>query len=587
MKTIRIILMAISCLAFSTISYGLSQSTVPGQSQVHAYTLPLPLDESTPMERFDIDSIVNEAWNQSVQEKAPSTKKPKKQKKNDKILKRTNSSITFVVDGELPAPKKKLTMSKDGKVLADQIVYNTLKIPSELRRVVKTSFDKDEFCYMAEDNFYKCMVQAYADHRPVVLSPDIVWLIIAQNFSAYVNANSDVMRDYFVTHEGKMDLVVDSNNDILELVGNGDWELLLNDFSACVAKNTKGDVSEMLTANFTTTGITERIASQVTLIDVVKTYFNYWNLAAGCGIPYITLEGTPEDWQKVREKARGLSKYGLEKWSKELDEILTEFVKASEGIPNQAFWQDIVKKTPVGELKSKKSCGMLDAKETTKLDGWFLRFFIDKVEGTVIKEWLWAEDMPSEIVRVPFKHAYYDPATHEILKVFPMELWAGFVGVEEDAKTKALTPKIGWFARHSDEEAEELSHLKEEAPHAYLHYTMNEERPEVPAILSKLNSIRSIDLTFKNVPVNIPAWMDNINIEDFTIHFSGDMTEEEEVQLRQRFPKAKIVSLEEEAAEMRKRLVPLSQGEGKTHIDISELELLDENSVFEPLQPVK
>ena len=43
----------------------------------------------------------------------------------------------------------------------------------------------------------------------------------------------------------------------------------------------------------------------------------------------------------------------------------------------------------------------------------------------------------------------------------------------------------------------------------------------------------------------------------------------------------------EETAEMRKRLVPLSQGEGKTHIDISELELLDENSVFEPLQPVK
>jgi len=558
MKKDRIMLLAFVCLAFSTINYGLSQPAVPGQSQVRAYTLPLPLDKSTPMERFDIDNIVDEAWNQSMQAKAPSAKKSKKQKKNDKILKRSNSSITFVMDGELPAPKKKLTMHKDGKALADQIVGNTLKIPSKLRQVVKTSFDKDEFCYMAEDNFYKCMVQAYADHRPVVLSPDIVWLIIAQNFSAYVNANSDVMRDYFVTHEGKMDLVVDSNNDILELVGNGDWELLLNDFSACVAQNTKGDVSEMLTANFTTTGITERIASQITLIDVVKTYFNYWNLTVGCGIPYITLEGTPEDWQKVREKARGLSKYGLEKWSKELDEILTEFVKASEGTPNQAFWQDIVKKTPVGELKSKKSCGMLDAKETTKLDGWFLRFFIDKVEGTVIKEWLWAEDMPSEIVRVPFKHAYYDPATHEILKVFPMELWAGFVGVEEDAKTKALTPKIGWFARHSDEEAEELSHLKEEAKYG-LQYTMNEKRPEVPATFSRVDSITNLDLTFKNVPVNIPAWMDNIEITNFTIRFKGNMSEEEEVQLRQRFPQATIINDEEKSAPIRQQLLAVPQ----------------------------
>ena len=494
-----------------------------------------------------------------MQEKVPSDKKSKKQKKNDKILQRSNSSITFVVDGELPAPKKKLTMHKDGRALADQIVGNTLKIPSKLRQVVKTSFDKDEFCYMAEDNFYKCMVQAYADHRPVVLSPDIVWLIIAQNFSAYVNAKSDVMRDFFVTHEGKMDLVVDSNNDILELVGNGDWELLLNDFSVCVAQNTKGDVSEMLTANFTTTGITERIASQITLIDVVKTYFNYWNLTFGCGIPYITLEGTPEDWQKVREKARGLSKYGLEKWSKELDEILTEFVKASEGTPNQAFWQNIVKKTPVGELKSKKYCGsMYDKKGTTKLDGWFLRFFLDKIEGTAIKEKFWAEDMPSEIVRVPFKHAYYDPATHEILKVFPMELWAGFVGVEEDAKTKALTPKIGWFTRHSDEEAEELSHLKEEAKYG-LQYTMNEKRPEVPATFSSVDSITNLDLTFKNVPVNIPAWMDNIEITNFTIRFKGNMSEEEEVQLRQRFPQATIINDEEKSAPIRQQLLAVPQ----------------------------
>ena len=555
MKKDRIMLLAFVCLAFSTVNYGLSQPAVPGQSQVHAYTLPLPLDKSTPMERFDIDNIVDEAFSQSMQEKVPSDKKSKKQKKNDKILQRSNSSITFVVDGELPAPKKKLTMHKDGRALADQIVGNTLKIPSKLRQVVKTSFDKDEFCYMAEDNFYKCMVQAYADHRPVVLSPDIVWLIIAQNFSAYVNANSDVMRDFFVTHEGKMDLVVDSNNDILELVGNGDWELLLNDFSVCVAQNTKGDVSEMLTAK----GITERIASQITLIDVVKTYFNYWNLTFGCGIPYITLEGTPEDWQKVREKARGLSKYGLEKWSKELDEILTEFVKASEGSPNQAFWQNIVKKTRVDELKSKKYCGMYyDKKGTTKLDGWFLRFFLDKVEGTAIKEKFWAEDMPSEIVRVPFKHAYYDPATHEILKVFPMELWAGFVGVEEDAKTKALTPKIGWFARHSDEEAEELSHLKEEAKYG-LQYTMNEKRPEVPATFSSVDSITNLDLTFKNVPVNIPAWMDNIEITNFTIRFKGNMSEEEEVQLRQRFPQATIINDEEKSAPIRQQLLAVPQ----------------------------
>ena len=211
-------------------------------------------------------------------------------------------------------------------------------------------------------------------------------------------------------------------------------------------------------------------------------------------------------------------------------------------------------------MKSKKYCGsMYDKKGTTKLDGWFLRFFLDKVEGTAIKEKFWAEDMPSEIVRVPFKHAYYDPATHEILKVFPMELWAGFVGVEEDAKTKALTPKIGWFARHSDEEAEELSHLKEEAKYGYLQYTMNEKRPEVSATFSRVDSITNLDLTFMNVPVNIPAWMDNIEITNFTIRFKGNMSEEEEVQLRQRFPQATIINDEEKSAPIRQQLLAVPQ----------------------------
>ena len=44
-----------------------------------------------------------------------------------------------------------------------------------------------------------------------------------------------------------------------------------------------------------------------------------------------------------------------------------------------------------------------------------------------------------------------------------MELWAGFVGVEEDAKTHALMPKIGWLARIADEQAEEAARQKAES----------------------------------------------------------------------------------------------------------------------------
>ena len=94
-------------------------------------------------------------------------------------------SVGFEVDKDLPAPKTKLQKYND-KEIAKQIV-NISGVPQELHRVKKTSFEGERLCYLGDDNFFKCMVQAYADHRPLVLSPDMVWLIISQGFSRYVN----------------------------------------------------------------------------------------------------------------------------------------------------------------------------------------------------------------------------------------------------------------------------------------------------------------------------------------------------------------------------------------------------------------
>ena len=480
MKANRITFLAIFCLAFSSISYGLSQPTVPGQSQVRAYTLPLPLDKSTPMERFDIDNIVDEAWNQSMQAKAPSAKKSKKQKKNDKILKRSKKSITFVVDEDLPAPKQTFTMLPSNEI-SSQIISKK-GIPYVDHHVVKTSFDGEELCYLGEDNFYKCIVQAFADHRSLVLSPDMMWLLIGQGFSRYVNAHSEELRDKLVSHQGKMVLKVEKDNDVLN-PAKGDWAQLLNDFSSMIAENTKGDVAE------------------------------------------------------VREKARGLSKYGLERWANELDPILAEFVKASEGKPNQAFWENMVMKDRVEKFKSKKVCGLYDINETTHLDGWFLKFFPNE-HGYTQDDILYTESMPTEMARGNFKQEYIDPVTGASIAVIPVQLWAGFVGVQVDEKTGALTPKIGWFARIGDDEQEKLSRLYQLERHGGLSYSYLHETDTLPGILAKMSSISKLTLRFNSFPVIIPAWVDNMKIGKLEIN--GRLSEAEEAQLRQRFPEAEI-----------------------------------------------
>ncbi len=80
--------------------------------------------------------------------------------------------ITFVVDENLPAPEKVIKMYEEKDIAYTIISKNG--IPREQHHVVKTSFEGERMGYMGEDNFFKCMVQAYADHRPVVLSPDVV-----------------------------------------------------------------------------------------------------------------------------------------------------------------------------------------------------------------------------------------------------------------------------------------------------------------------------------------------------------------------------------------------------------------------------
>ena len=544
MKTLRITLWAVLSLMFSALGHGQIPPIDTDEPQARAYTLPLPLDSPSPLKLgklypdIVLDSMAMDAFKQSqIMDKKMAKRLRKAQKKasKSKILKRSKGSITFVVDEGLPAPKKTFEM-KDGKAIANEIVGKTV-VSAELYRVVKSSFDDESLCYMGEDNLFKCMVNAYADHHPLVLSPDVVWLIIAQNFSNYVNKHSEEMRDLFVEHEGKMKIVVTEDNDVLGRSGTrGDWEKLLSDFTAGVAANTRGDVAEMMTADFTTTGVTERIASQITLMDAVETFFEWWNMTMACGIPSITLTGTPDDWRKVQAKARSLEKYGLEKWSRQLDKVLAEFVKASEGQPDRVFWRSIVKKLRVGELKNIRGCFGSDV---TMLDGWFLTFFPDKWFGVPPEEVAWTSSMENEMVSVPFNQVYTHPVTNEEVEVVPMELWAGFVGVEVDSVTQAFTPKIGWLARVSDPEAEEVARLEEETKFQVLYYSMSKDQPTPPEILSKMSHIRSLELNYGDeVPVNVPEWMDSLSIERLEIY--GSLTDEEEARLRQRFPNADI-----------------------------------------------
>src|SRR5262245_32545640 len=48
----------------------------------------------------------------------------------------------------------------------------------------------------------------FASHRPVSLSPDMIWLTLCQGFAQHINLNAERLRSQLVSHQDKLKLVV-------------------------------------------------------------------------------------------------------------------------------------------------------------------------------------------------------------------------------------------------------------------------------------------------------------------------------------------------------------------------------------------
>ena len=441
--------------------------------------------------------------------------------KESKIIDQSQGSITFAVDENLPFINYDFFLN-DGEHIAELIIGNKDELEGTYHAVATSFADERNLSTM---DVYTALHTAFAKHKSVTLSPDVIWLLISQGFARYVNAHAEELRPRLVSHAGKKELAVITGDNLLS--GQADWPRLIGEFASQIDQFTKGGIANIITADFSTTGPVERVASQVTLMESVKSYFDYTIITIVCGIPSITLTGTPEDWQRVLDKTRSLKQYGLDKWIESLEPILTEFVRAAEGHPNQGFWQDIVKKKRVDEVRG-ASC---DGKKPTEFDGWFLKLFPDE-NGKTFKSATVLTEMPVERVNVDFRYKIVDGAGN-VLSETPMQLWAGFIGTEVDTEGNMLTPKIGWMAVVPPPDDEILKRFKEQDDI----FGLNLQVKEVPEVLARMEHIKSLTLEFTDKVV-LPEWFDRLTIDRFVIF--GKMSKAEKEAILKRFPNAEI-----------------------------------------------
>ena len=283
--------------------------------------------------------------------------------------------------------------------------------------------------------FVSAIHTSYAHHYPLVLSPDTVWLTIAQGFGNHVNANAEKLRKMFVSHEGKK-LIMIRRDGFKKGSRKNDWQGCFSEFSEKISEYI-GKKRDLIVNDFSTTGLVERAASELVLMDSMKSYFKY-GMRTCCGIPNITLTGTVEDWKNIRVRAENLSEFDLKWWVDALIPTLDHFVKAAEGNPDIKFWDNMYKQSggsggPYASGWINTLIPYLGATASTKNP------FTEKWQSNGFMDGPTLDQFPSSLAKVPFKWEYYG-------NTFDMEFLGGTVGVHQNDNL-SVEPTIGWAVR--------------------------------------------------------------------------------------------------------------------------------------------
>lgn len=335
--------------------------------------------------------------------------------------------ITFKVDsvkqGTLDTDYTKY-MRSDDKQTIKGLVGNGVEA---------SSLSESSFIYPTH-NLVGSINTAYDHHLPLILSPDMLWLTISQGLSTHITNNAEQLRPQFVNFEGKKELIVEEDSFVKGSPDNN-WPHMFGQFSSQLAGYI-GKKRDLIVNSFSTTGPVELAASEIVLMEAMSKYFDY-TCRTMCGIPEITLLGTPQDWQDVLTRVRNISEFDLSWWTSKLEPIVQEFVNASQGNANTSFWKNIYK-------KSGGSGGPF-------ISGWITQLFPYLNDGQATftrrneftdKGYGYTTDaFPVGMAKVPFKWEYY---TQE----FKMELAAGFTGFQ--LEEGAVKPQIGWFVRDTE-----------------------------------------------------------------------------------------------------------------------------------------
>ncbi len=339
------------------------------------------------------------------------------------------NKITFAVDSVKHGAARFPSVSLWTRV--EKMTERSLRVtshPSHFRVV------EDDGCHA----LLSAVHLAFSRHLPLALTPDVIWLTIAQGFAQHANNHQEDLRPLLMRHEGKMLL----RAEVKQVTRQEDWADAANQWTQQIASHIAPDLHDTLLCDFSTTTPVIRIASQVVMMEAFQHYFDY-AVRCICGIPTITLYGTVGDWRTIRERVERLAPYRLSWWTDRLLPLCDAFIATAEGRPPIQFWQQI--------YKPKEAYG------GDTITGWIADLFpylLNREERPDVvnpllcipRSQLTAEDglplrlFPNGLSSVPVSLELGESASAAI----PLEFLGGFFGVTQDPLTGCVQAEVGW-----------------------------------------------------------------------------------------------------------------------------------------------
>jgi len=290
--------------------------------------------------------------------------------------------------------------------------------------------------------------ECYDNHRPLVLSPDIIWLAICQGVSVHMNEHYDSLKNV-VFIKDKPDKIIIRNDSLGYSAKH--WKNLIGTFSNETKKYTNDDFYSFFVSEFTTTTTIEQTAFQITLLESYKKAFEYIG-ETGCGIPSIRLEGNKSDWKTILKKLDMLDKIGLSNWAENLKPIIVEFINASDGKYKKEFWQNIYKNASEYNgfyisgwvikffpyIKELASEGVYDEKRGETRVGEIIKPNNFYEGDQYLLSTLSTDNFPSGLAKIPV--TWINNLNGQTKK---MEVYAGFLAIMQ-YEDKSLKPLVSW-----------------------------------------------------------------------------------------------------------------------------------------------